>query len=146
MRYTGDFIYSAWKWRMNLNVWLREIYAILTSLGAFYSGRWSPTSHHFARTIIKQKWPFTHRNEGLAVFYLLPETPKSSSKNPPPTPYFLEQEWEAALEHLSEYCPGGYHPAHIGDQYLNGHYEIASRPGYGSYAAVWFANDHQEAN
>lgn len=48
--------------------------------------------------------------------------------------------WVDGVEDLESYCPGGYHPTHIGDQY-NDRYEIIHKLGYGSYSTVWLTKD-----
>lgn len=47
-------------------------------------------------------------------------------------------------EDVDRYRPGGYHPAHIGDRFLDGCYEIIHKLGYGSWSTVWLARDNQE--
>jgi hypothetical protein len=43
-------------------------------------------------------------------------------------------------EKLERYCPGGYHPIHLGDV-LQDQYKILHKLGFGSEATVWLARD-----
>ncbi len=38
------------------------------------------------------------------------------------------------------YCPGGYHPVQLGENF-NTKYQIISKLGYGVYSTVWLAKD-----
>lgn len=49
---------------------------------------------------------------------------------------------QIGAEPLQKYCPGGYHPTHIGDKYADGRYEIVHKLGSGTYSTVWLAKDH----
>ncbi|PGH11807.1 CMGC/SRPK protein kinase [Polytolypa hystricis UAMH7299] len=51
---------------------------------------------------------------------------------------------EEGVENLDGYCPGGYHPTHLGDRYHNERYEIVHKLGFGSSSTVWLAKDHIE--
>lgn len=51
-------------------------------------------------------------------------------------------QWQEGVESLEGYCPGGYHPTCIGDQYRDGRYQVIHKLGYGSYSTVWLAQDH----
>lgn len=46
-------------------------------------------------------------------------------------------------EALGQYCPGGYHPIHLNDLLKNGQYQILHKLGFGYFATVWLARDHQ---
>ena len=56
----------------------------------------------------------------------------------------LIYQWREGVENLEAYCPGGYHPISIGDQYNDGRYEVVHKLGYGSYSTVWLARDRLE--
>jgi serine/threonine-protein kinase SRPK3 len=43
-------------------------------------------------------------------------------------------------EDPERYCPGGYHPVHVGENF-NNKYQIISKLGYGVYSTVWLAQD-----
>ncbi len=58
-------------------------------------------------------------------------------------PHLIYQ-WQEDVENLEAYCPGGYHPISIGDQYQDGRYEVVHKFGYGSYSTVWLAKDQLE--
>lgn len=45
-------------------------------------------------------------------------------------------------EDLSKYCPGGYHPIHIGDVFQDGRYTIVQKLGFGGFSTVWLARDN----
>ncbi|KAJ5507473.1 kinase domain-containing protein [Penicillium freii] len=53
-------------------------------------------------------------------------------------------QWQEGVEDLDGYCPGGYHPTHIGDRFFDGRYEIVHKLDHGSYSTVWLAKDHME--
>jgi serine/threonine-protein kinase SRPK3 len=46
----------------------------------------------------------------------------------------------ASEEPPERYCPGGYHPVHLGEIF-NDEYQIISKLGYGVYSTVWLAKD-----
>ena len=46
------------------------------------------------------------------------------------------------LERLERYCPGGYHPASIGDV-LKDRYRIVHKLGHGTYSTIWLSRDEQ---
>ncbi len=46
-------------------------------------------------------------------------------------------------EDLRLYCPGGYHPVHLGDLFKNGRYEVLNKLGFGSFSTVWLARDDE---
>jgi hypothetical protein len=46
----------------------------------------------------------------------------------------------ASEEKPERYCPGGYHPVHLGETF-NNKYQIVSKLGYGLYSTVWLAKD-----
>lgn len=46
-------------------------------------------------------------------------------------------------EDLTRYCPGGYHPVHIGDSFNGGRYKILHKLGFGAFSTVWLARDLQ---
>lgn len=41
------------------------------------------------------------------------------------------------------YCPGGFHPVHIGELYSHGRYEVMYKLGFGCFSTVWLVHDHQ---
>ena len=46
-------------------------------------------------------------------------------------------------EELSQYCPGGYNPTHLGDILKDRRYEIVHKLGFGSFSTVWLARDYK---
>lgn len=66
---------------------------------------------------------------------------QNDSFQSPKVPKLMYQ-WQEGVEDLECYRPGGYHPTHIGDQHLDGRYEVVHKLGYGSYSTVWLARDH----
>ncbi|KAK7558868.1 protein kinase [Phyllosticta citricarpa] len=48
--------------------------------------------------------------------------------------------WQEFTENLERYCPGGYHPTHLGDIF-HGRYRVIHKLGWGSYSVVWLARD-----
>ena len=46
-------------------------------------------------------------------------------------------------EDLTRYCPGRYHPVHLGDSFNDGRYEILHKLGFGAFSTVWLARDLQ---
>ncbi|KAI0841440.1 kinase-like protein [Hypoxylon sp. FL0890] len=52
----------------------------------------------------------------------------------------FENVWE---EDLARYCPGGYHPVRIGDEFHSGRYKVVTKLGYGIYSTVWLARNLQ---
>lgn len=44
-------------------------------------------------------------------------------------------------EDIGQYCPGGYHPVHLGDSFKDGQYRIINKLGWGSFSTVWLARD-----
>ncbi|PTB40681.1 hypothetical protein M441DRAFT_193625 [Trichoderma asperellum CBS 433.97] len=46
-------------------------------------------------------------------------------------------------EQLSNYCPGGYHPIHLGDTLGDGRYRILHKLGFGAFSTVWLALDEE---
>ncbi|KAL6944888.1 hypothetical protein ACO0QE_002330 [Hanseniaspora vineae] len=46
-------------------------------------------------------------------------------------------------ESITEYKPGGYHPAHKGELYKNGRYVLVRKLGWGHFSTVWLAKDLQ---
>jgi serine/threonine-protein kinase SRPK3 len=45
-------------------------------------------------------------------------------------------------EEISGYCPGGYHPVHVGDVFANGRYTVVRKLGWGHFSTVWLARDN----
>lgn len=54
----------------------------------------------------------------------------------------LQYSIEVPAEEISLYCPGGYHPIHIGDFLRDGRYHILQKLGFGSFSTVWLARDN----
>jgi serine/threonine-protein kinase SRPK3 len=46
-------------------------------------------------------------------------------------------------EDPSRYCPGGYHPVRISDEFCDGKYQVIRKLGYGLYSTVWLARNSQ---
>jgi len=46
-------------------------------------------------------------------------------------------------EPLHRYCPGGYHPVHLGDVLGSGRYQITHKLGWGGYSTVWAAKEQR---
>lgn len=46
-------------------------------------------------------------------------------------------------EPLEAYCPGGYHPVHLEDEFKHGQYKILHKLGIGGFSNVWLAHDNQ---
>ena len=52
---------------------------------------------------------------------------------------------EDGMESLLNYCPGGYHPVHLEDEFCDGRYFVIHKLGSGTYSTVWLAQDrHQQ--
>ncbi len=45
------------------------------------------------------------------------------------------------VESLERYCPGGYHPTLIGDEFEQGRYRVVNKLGHGSSSTVWLTRD-----
>ncbi|OBT44955.1 hypothetical protein VE00_04108 [Pseudogymnoascus sp. WSF 3629] len=67
--------------------------------------------------------------------------PTELSTGPPQ----LQYQWQEGVENLEGYCPGGYHPTHIGDEHCDGRYHVVHKLGHGTYSTVWLARDNLEA-
>ena len=65
----------------------------------------------------------------------LTDSPASSKRQP------IVYVWNEDVESLEDYCPGGYHPVHIGDTFSAGRYEVIHKLGHGSYSTVWLCKD-----
>lgn len=44
-------------------------------------------------------------------------------------------------EDQEDYCPGGYHPAFLGEHYKNSRYILVRKLGWGHFSTVWLAKD-----
>ena len=45
-------------------------------------------------------------------------------------------------ENYMRYCPGGFHPVSIGDEFCAGRYAIHHKLGFGGFATVWLAKEN----
>ena len=45
-------------------------------------------------------------------------------------------------EDSEDYCKGGYHPVHVGEQYKDGKYTVVRKLGWGHFSTVWLAKDN----
>jgi serine/threonine-protein kinase SRPK3 len=45
-------------------------------------------------------------------------------------------------EDSKDYCSGGYHPVHVGEQYNNGRYTVIQKLGWGHFSTVWLSRDN----
>lgn len=45
-------------------------------------------------------------------------------------------------EDSEDYCKGGYHPVHAGEQYNNGRYTVIRKLGWGHFSTVWLSRDN----
>lgn len=45
-------------------------------------------------------------------------------------------------EDSEDYCKGGYHPVHVGEQYKDGKYTIVRKLGWGHFSTVWLSKDN----
>ena len=53
-------------------------------------------------------------------------------------------QWVEGVENVERYCPGGYHPIRLGDEFCCGRYQVIHKLGYGSFSTVWLARDRIE--
>ncbi|KAF2673977.1 protein kinase dsk1 [Microthyrium microscopicum] len=45
-------------------------------------------------------------------------------------------------EDSEDYCKGGYHPVHVGEQYNNNRYTVIRKLGWGHFSTVWLSRDN----
>lgn len=45
-------------------------------------------------------------------------------------------------EDSEDYCKGGYHPVHVGEEYKEGKYTIVRKLGWGHFSTVWLSKDN----
>jgi serine/threonine-protein kinase SRPK3 len=45
-------------------------------------------------------------------------------------------------EDSEDYCKGGYHPVHVGEEYKDGRYTIIRKLGWGHFSTVWLSRDN----
>ncbi|KAF2398529.1 serine/threonine-protein kinase SRPK2 [Trichodelitschia bisporula] len=45
-------------------------------------------------------------------------------------------------EDSEDYCKGGYHPVHVGEQYKDGKYTVVRKLGWGHFSTVWLSKDN----
>lgn len=45
-------------------------------------------------------------------------------------------------EDSEDYCKGGYHPVHVGEQYKDGKYTVVRKLGWGHFSTVWLSRDN----
>lgn len=50
-------------------------------------------------------------------------------------------DWQDDVEYLEAYCPGGYHPIQLGDEFNGARYRVIHKLGYGRFSTVWLAKD-----
>lgn len=43
---------------------------------------------------------------------------------------------------MEDYCKGGYHPVHVGEQYKDGKYTVVRKLGWGHFSTVWLSRDN----
>ena len=53
----------------------------------------------------------------------------------------FEYDVDVPAEDIGQYCPGGYHPVHLGDSFKDGRYCVINKLGCGSFSTVWLARD-----
>ena len=46
-------------------------------------------------------------------------------------------------EDSEDYCKGGYHPVHVGEQYKDGRYTVIRKLGWGHFSTVWLSRDNE---
>src|SRR5467141_3438427 len=56
---------------------------------------------------------------------------------------FVPNEMLISQEHISRYCPGGYHPVCLGDTFKDSRYKIYHKLGFGGSSTVWLAKDRK---
>lgn len=52
------------------------------------------------------------------------------------------EENTADEEDSEDYCKGGYHPVHVGEQYKDGKYTVVRKLGWGHFSTVWLSKDN----
>ncbi|KAF1814767.1 serine/threonine-protein kinase SRPK2 [Eremomyces bilateralis CBS 781.70] len=82
--------------------------------------------------------PSSHPNHQKPAYTnQLHRSPSSSSSDD------VDGEENTADEEDSEdYCKGGYHPVHVGEQYKDGKYTIVRKLGWGHFSTVWLSKDN----
>ena len=45
-------------------------------------------------------------------------------------------------EDSEDYCKGGYHPVHVGEQYKDARYTVIRKLGWGHFSTVWLSRDN----
>lgn len=53
-----------------------------------------------------------------------------------------EIENAADEEDSEDYCKGGYHPVHVGEEYKDGRYTVIRKLGWGHFSTVWLSRDN----
>merc|ERR1711939_922030 len=64
------------------------------------------------------------------------ESPLSSTSEEDPA------ETTADEEDSEDYCKGGYHPVHVGEQFKDGKYTVVRKLGWGHFSTVWLSRDN----
>lgn len=70
--------------------------------------------------------------------------PSQSNRSPSSSSSVTEDAAEntADEEDSEDYCKGGYHPVHVGEQYKDGKYTIVRKLGWGHFSTVWLSKDN----
>ena len=50
------------------------------------------------------------------------------------------------VEALHKYCPGSFHPVHLGDTFKQSRYTVIHKLGFGTFATVWLVKDSLNEN
>ncbi|KAH6903319.1 kinase-like domain-containing protein [Coprinopsis sp. MPI-PUGE-AT-0042] len=50
------------------------------------------------------------------------------------------------VESYAQYRPGGFHPVHLGDKFMDGRYTIVHKLGYGCFSTVWLVRDEVQGS
>ena len=87
-------------------------------------------------------WPLSLHRQFQLIFVAMSDSSACASTTTSQESFAKKiYQWHEEVENLEQYCPGGYHPVHISDEYSNGRYQIVHKLGFGSYSTVWLAKD-----